>query len=52
MIEFKSKALTIVVNIILGLWQITQWLPALIFLTIFHNCEIYRNKEKVSISYN
>lgn len=45
MIEFKNKALTIIVNILLCVWQITQWLPGLICLAIFHNCEIYRNKE-------
>lgn len=45
MIEFKSKALTIIVNIILGIWQLLCWLPGIIGLAIFHNCEIYRNKE-------
>lgn len=45
MIEFKSKALTIIVNILLGVWQILCWLPGVIGLAIFHKCEIYRNKE-------
>ena len=45
MIEFKSKALTIIVNIILGIWQLFCWLPGIIGLAIFHNCEIYRNKD-------
>ena len=45
MIEFKSKALTIIVNILLGVWQLLCWLPGIICLAIFHNCEIYRNKE-------
>ena len=45
MIEFKSKALTIIVNIFLGLWQITQWLPSIILIAIFHNCTLYKNKE-------
>ena len=45
MIELNNKALTIIVNIFLGLWQITQWLPAIISLAIFHNCTLYKNKE-------
>ena len=45
MIEFKSKFLTIIVNIFLGIWQITQWLPAVIGLAIFHNCSWYKNEE-------
>ena len=45
MIEFNSKALTIIVNIFLGIWQITQWLTGIIGLIVFHNCELYRNKE-------
>lgn len=45
MIEFKSKALTIIVNVLLGIWQITQWLTAAIGLLVFRNCELYRNKE-------
>ena len=45
MIEFKSKALTIVVNIILGVWQLLCWLPGLIGLAIFHNYEWYKNEE-------
>lgn len=45
MIEFKSKALTIIVNILLGVWQSLCWIPGAIGLAVFHNCEIYRNKE-------
>lgn len=45
MIEFNSKVLTIIVNILLGIWQITQWLTAVIGLLVFRNCELYRNKE-------
>lgn len=45
MIEFKSKFLTIFINVLLFPWLITQWLPGVIGLAIFHNCEIYRNKE-------
>lgn len=45
MLEFNSKILTIIVNIFLGIWQITQWLTAIIGLLVFRNCELYRNKE-------
>ena len=45
MLEFNSKTLTIIVNIFLGIWQITQWLTAVIGLLVFRNCELYRNKE-------
>lgn len=45
MLEFKSKALTIIVNIFLGIWQILQWIPSLILLAIFHNSEWYKNEE-------
>lgn len=45
MIEFNSKMLTIIVNIFLGIWQITQWLTAVVGLLVFRNCELYHNKE-------
>jgi hypothetical protein len=46
MLEFKSKALTIIVNFFLLLWQLPQLiLPGLICLAIFHNCKLYRNEE-------
>jgi len=45
MLKFKSKFLTILVNILLFPWLITQWIPGLICLAIFHNAEIYTNKE-------
>lgn len=45
MIEFKSKFLTVFVNILLFPWLILQWLPGLIGLAIFHNCEWYVNEE-------
>ena len=45
MIEFKSKVLTIIVNVLLGVWQLLCWLPGIIGLAIFHNYEIYKNKE-------
>lgn len=45
MLEFKSKALTIFVNIILGLWQTLCWLPGIIGLAIFHNYEWYKNED-------
>lgn len=45
MIEFNSKILTIIINILLFPWLVTQWLPGVIGLAVFHNCEIYRNKE-------
>lgn len=50
MLKFKSKFLTILVNILLGIWQALCWIPGLIFLAIFHNAEIYTNKEaKVTV---
>ena len=45
MLEFKNKALTIFVNVLLGIWQILCWIPGLIGLAIFHNCEWYKNEE-------
>lgn len=45
MIEFKSKFLTVLVNILLFPWLVLQWLPGLIGLAIFHNCEWYVNEE-------
>jgi hypothetical protein len=45
MLKFKSKFLTILVNILLGIWQVLCWIPGLICLAIFHNAEIYTNKE-------
>lgn len=45
MIEFNSKFLTVFVNILLFPWLILQWLPGLIGLAIFHNCEWYVNEE-------
>ena len=46
MLEFKSKALAIIVNFFLLLWQLPQvLLPGLICLAIFHNCKLYRNEE-------
>ena len=45
MIRLDSKFLTVLVNILLFPWLITQWIPGLIFLAIFHNAEIYTNKE-------
>lgn len=45
MLEFKSKALTIIVNVFLGIWQCLCWLPGLIGLAIFHNYEWYNNAE-------
>lgn len=45
MIKLKSKILTIVINILLFPWLITQWIPGLICLAIFHNAKIYTNEE-------
>ena len=45
MLEFKSKALTVIVNVFLGIWQCLCWLPGLICLAIFHNYEWYKNEE-------
>ena len=44
MLEFKSKALTIFVNVLLGIWQVLCWIPGLIGLAIFHNYEWYKNE--------
>lgn len=45
MLEFKSKILTILVNVLLVPWLILQWIPSLIALAIFHNASIYHNKD-------
>lgn len=45
MIKFNNKALTIFVNILLGLWQCVQWLTGLLGLLVFRNCELYTNEE-------
>ena len=45
MIKFKSKFLTVLVNILLFPWLILQWLPGIIGLAIFHNAEIYNNED-------
>ena len=45
MLEFKNKFVTVIVNILLCVWQITQVIPALILLAVFHNCEVYRNED-------
>lgn len=45
MLEFSNKFVTIIVNILLCIWQITQVIPALILLAVFHNCEVYRNTD-------
>lgn len=45
MIEFKSKFLTVLVNVLLFPYLILQWIPGLIGLAIFHNCEWYVNEE-------
>ena len=45
MIKFKNKFLTIFINILLFPWLVTQWLPGLIGLAIFHNAEIYNNED-------
>lgn len=45
MIKFNNKALTIFVNILLGLWQCIQWLTGLLGLLVFRNCELYTNEE-------
>ena len=45
MIKFKSKFLSVVINIFLLLYQLPQVLTGLIGLAIFHNCELYYNKD-------
>lgn len=45
MVEFKNKLLMFFVNFLLFPWLILQWLPGLIGLAIFHNCEWYVNKD-------
>jgi hypothetical protein len=45
MLEFKSKILTVLVNVLLIPWLILQWVPSLIVLAIFHNASIYHNKD-------
>lgn len=45
MLEFKNKWLMVFVNFLLFPWLILQWLPSLICLAIFHNCEWYINKD-------
>lgn len=45
MLEFKSKVLTVLVNVLLIPWLILQWIPSLVFLAIFHNASIYHNKD-------
>jgi hypothetical protein len=45
MIEFNNKILTIIINILLFPWLVTQWIPGLLFLAIFHNYELYRNED-------
>jgi len=45
MLEFKNKWLMFFVNFLLFPWLILQWLPGLIGLAIFHNCELYVNKD-------
>jgi hypothetical protein len=45
MLEFNNKFVTFLVNILLCVWQITQVIPALILLAVFHNCEVYRNED-------
>lgn len=43
MFLFKSKILTILVNLLLTIWQAPQIIVGLIILLIFHNCEVYTN---------
>jgi hypothetical protein len=45
MLEFKNELLMFFVNLLLFPWLITQWLPGLIILAVFHNCEWYVNKD-------
>lgn len=45
MLDLKNPILSILVNILLFPWLILQWIPGLICLAIFHNCEIYTNEE-------
>ena len=45
MIKFKSKALTILINILIGIWMLPQWITAVIGLLVFRNCEIYYNND-------
>lgn len=45
MLTFENKVATIIINILLGIWQLLQWIPGLIGLIIFHNFSIYKNEE-------
>lgn len=45
MLEFNNKLLMFFVNFLLFPWLVTQWLPGLIGLAIFHNCKWYVNKD-------
>ena len=45
MIEFNNKALSVIVNFFLLIWQLPQVLTGLIGLAVFHNCTWYKNEE-------
>ena len=45
MIDLKNPILNIIVNILLFPWLLTQWVPGLICLAIFHKCEIYTHEK-------
>lgn len=45
MIEFNNKALNVIVNFFLLIWQLPQVLTSLIGLAVFHNYTLYKNEE-------
>lgn len=45
MIEFNNKALSVIVNLFLLIWQLPQVLTSLIGLAVFHNYTWYKNEE-------
>ena len=45
MLEFKNPVISYIVNFLLFIWQAPQIITGLIGLTVFHNGELYRNKE-------
>ena len=47
MLKFKSKFLTILVNALLAIWILPQWITGLIGWLIFRNGKLYYNEESI-----
>lgn len=45
MVVLENKIVSVLVNILLVIWQLPQNVLGLIVLAIFHNCTMYYNKE-------